>query len=63
LSILTEEMVDKLIELGTRYANSKNLVPSQYVAQMINPDTIRNSDAYMVVNLLIQYHKNWLNSA
>ena len=61
--MLTEEMVGELIDVGTRYAISKNLVPSQYVARLIDPKTIGNSDAYTVVNLMIKYHKDWLKNA
>ena len=61
LKLLTEDRVMELVEIATRYANSRNLDVDCYLEAMLNPDTIGESDAGQIVELLIKYHKEWMN--
>lgn len=61
--LLTEDRVETLIDLAVEYATASNLVPEAYVAGLINPDTIADSDAGQVVETLIKYHKEWLRKS
>ena len=59
--LLTEERVMDLVTISTEYAISRNLDVDCYLAAMLNPDTIGNCDAGQLIELLIKYHKDWLN--
>ena len=49
-----------LIDLATRYAKIRNLNPTEYLLGMLNPETLGDSDAGRIVEILIRYHKDWL---
>lgn len=60
--LLTEQSVEQLIELATKYAEAKNLYPDIYVSSMIDP-MIRDAerlDLNQMVATLTRYHKEWL---
>ena len=61
--LLTEDRVNTLIDLATNYAKISNLDPDFYIAGLINPNTIGDSDAGQVVETLIKYHKEWLRKS
>jgi hypothetical protein len=58
--MLTEQRVMDLVTLATKYAEKHNLIVNEYLQAMLNPDTIGDSDAGVVVEMLIRYHKEWL---
>jgi len=58
--LLTEDHVMELVTLATKYANSRNLDVDCYLTAMLNPDNLGDSDAYVVVQNLIKYHKEWM---
>ena len=58
--MLTEQRVMYLVEIATEYANKCNLDVTVYLDAMLNPDTIGDSDAGVVVEHLIRYHKEFL---
>jgi hypothetical protein len=57
--LLTEERVMELVKLATKYAISRNLDVDHYIAAMLNPENIGDSDAGVIVEHLIRYHKEW----
>lgn len=57
---LEEQRIYELIDLAKTYARLKNLVASEYINALLNPDTVGNYDAGLMVETLIEYHKNWL---
>lgn len=59
--LLTEDRVMELVTISTEYAISRNLDVDCYLEAMLNPDTIGESDAGQIVELLIKYHKEWMN--
>jgi hypothetical protein len=61
--ILTEENIIELVELASKYAQQKNLDVKIYVTSMLNPDTIGNADAKVVVDCLLKYHKELLKTS
>jgi hypothetical protein len=61
LELLTEERVMELVTISTEYAKSRNLDVDCYLAAMLNPDNMGSHDAGQVIELLIKYHKDWLN--
>jgi alpha-galactosidase/6-phospho-beta-glucosidase family protein len=61
--LLTEERVTELVTLATKYAISRNLDVDCYLEAMLNPDNMGNSDAKIVVENLIKYHKEWLQKS
>jgi hypothetical protein len=61
--LLTEERVTDLVTLATKYAISHNLDVDCYLEAMLNPDNMGNSDAKIVVENLIKYHKEWLQKS
>lgn len=60
--MLTEQRVEELIELASKYAISKNLDVDIYIHGLINPDTIGNHDAGVIIETLIRYHTEWLKN-
>jgi hypothetical protein len=60
LDMLTEERVMELVTLANKYAIAHNLEPEIYIENLLNPNTIGNADAKVVVDCLIKYHKEWL---
>jgi hypothetical protein len=58
--LLTEDRVMELVAISTEYANSRQLDVDCYLEAMLNPANIGRSDAGVIVELLIQYHKDWL---
>jgi hypothetical protein len=60
--LLTEDSMEQLISLATKYAEAKNLYPDIYVSSMIEP-MMRDAerlDLNQMVATLIRYHKEWL---
>ena len=60
--LLTESSVDRLVELATQYAVSKNLDVQCYLSSMIDP-MIRDADRLdlrQMVATLTRYHVEWL---
>ena len=51
----------ELVTISTEYAISRNLDVDCYLEAMLNPNTIGESDAGQIVELLIKYHKEWMN--
>jgi len=60
-SLLTEDRVMYLVELATEYAKSRNLDVDCYLESMLNPDKIDDHDAGQIVELLIKYHREWMD--
>jgi len=58
--LLTEERVTELVTIATKYAISRNLDVDCYLEAMLNPTTIGDADAKIVVDNLIKYHKEWM---
>ena len=58
--ILTEERINYLVTLATKYAISRNLDVNCYLDGLLNPDTVGDADAKILVDNLIKYHKEWL---
>jgi len=58
--LLTDESVIELATIAEQYAISRNLDVNCYLAGLLNPETLGNSDAYIVVEILKRYHKEWL---
>jgi hypothetical protein len=61
VELLTEERVMELVTISTEYAKSRNLDVDCYLASMLNPDNMGNHDAGQIIELLIKYHRDWLN--
>ena len=59
--LLTEDRVMDLVTISTEYAISRNLDVDCYLAAMLNTDIMGNHDAGQIIELLIKYHKDWLN--
>jgi len=57
--LLTEKRLQTLVDLATEYAKSKNLCVTEYLRGILNPDTLGNVDAGVIVETLIRYHKEW----
>ena len=58
--LLTEERVTELVTIATKYAISRNLDVDCYLEAMLNPATIGDVDAKIIVDNLIKYHKEWM---
>jgi hypothetical protein len=61
--MLTEQRVMDLVTIATEYAEKHNLIVNEYLQAMLNPDTIGNADAKVIVETLIRYHKEWLTKS
>lgn len=61
VELLTEERVMELVTISTEYAKSRNLDVDCYLASMLNPDNMGKHDAGQIIELLIKYHRDWLN--
>jgi len=58
--LLTEQNVNELVTLAEQYAISRNLDVNCYLAGLLDPETLGNSDAVGIVQTLSRYHKEWL---
>ena len=59
---LTEEAMDRLVDLASEYAVSRNLVPKIYLEGMMDP-MMRDADRLDLANMvaiLTRYHEEWL---